>query len=103
MYAIASTNTPGEVSQLTSVAVRSKTFMPFSFRGSSGPFPSPSVSAGNAATPASCPSSISSVLTVPPVVPTEPVDPAADTPPCCTISEPTMPASLWPEIVQKVS
>jgi len=39
LYAIASTNTPGEVSHLTSVAVRSKTFMPFSIVGSSGSLP----------------------------------------------------------------
>jgi len=103
LYAIASTNTPGEVSHLTSVAVRSKTFAPLSFRGSTGWFPCPSVSAGKAATPASCPSSISSVLTVPPVTPVEPVVSAEATAPCCSISDPTMPASLWPAIVQKVS
>jgi hypothetical protein len=103
LNAIASTDTPGEVSHWSSVAVSSNTFTPFSITGSSGSLPWPSVSAGKAATPASCPSSISSVLTVPPLAPAEPVDPAAATPPCCTISEPTMPASLWPEIVQKVS
>ena len=105
---IASTKTPGLVSQRTSSAVSSNTFVPCSTLGSRGSLPAPCVFAGNASTLARWPSSISwsviaPVAPVMPAMPLAPVEPAGASPaPSNAMTMPTIPASACPGTVHSV-